>query len=133
MLATKEIMLLNLIFSSSLGFVALLLFAAAMRRSALPGRPRLFLFVRKDGVLFRKVPIRRGHYRIGRGLQCDVLLDGMGIPIVAGEIRSTDGVIFKNVSESPATRNSVPAGLEFEVLPGDEIGLFNYSMKLETD
>jgi hypothetical protein len=131
MLSPKEIMILNLVFSSSLGMVALLILAASLKRPAVFKRAQLFLYVRRDGVLFRKVPIGAGQYRIGRGNQCDILLEGMGIPVVAGEIIAANKFFFKTVSGYPVTKNSGVTPPEFEIEPGDEVGFFNYSMRLE--
>jgi hypothetical protein len=131
MFSPKEIMILNLIFSSSLGIVALSLLAASMRRSSLSKKAELFLYVRRDGVLFRKVPIGTGQYRIGRGNECDILLEGMGIPLVAGELIASEKLFFRARSGSPVTKNKSTASHEFEIQPGDEVGFYAYSMRLE--
>ena len=132
MLSPKEVMLVNMIFSCSLGLVAVALFIDALIPSR-SGRPReVNLVVRKDGILFRKMRLLKGHYRIGRDPGCDVSLEGMGIPVLAGELVIADRLSFRNFSAFRAALNDLDAGPEFEVRPGDEIRLFDYSFRLET-
>ncbi len=133
MFSPKEIMLLNLVFSSSLGFVALLLFAGSVRRPSPLKRAELFLSVRKGGVLFRRIPVGKGRYRIGRGNECDILLEGAGIPVVAGELLATNTLFFRSLSGQPVTKNRRMTSPEFELMPGDEIGFCDYSMKVESN
>lgn len=130
-MSPKEIMILNLIFSSSLGIVALMLLAGSLRRSRRPKREDLFLSVRRDGVLFRKILLKTGRYRIGRGRECDIILEGRGIPLMAGEFVADKGLSFRTLSEYSATKNRERGLREFEVAPGDEVGLFNYSLCVE--
>jgi len=131
MLTPKEIMLLNLVFSSSLGVTALGLFLATFKRRALPPKEPLFLCVRKDNVLFRKIPVKRGRYLIGRGTQCDILLDGIGIPVIAGELRAAQKLSFRNTAEHPVMKNNSVTPPEFEITPGDEVRLYDYCVTLE--
>ncbi len=131
MISPKEIMVLNMIFSSSLGVVALCLLAASIRRLPLPRRGKLSLSVRKEGILFRTVSIGSGRYRIGRGRDCDILLDGMGIPMLAGEIVVADRLFFRAAPGCHVTKNNGTTPTEFEIVPGDEVGFFTYSMRLE--
>jgi hypothetical protein len=131
MLSPKEIMLLNLIFSSSLGFVALGLFLAMLKRPASPPREPLFLSVRKDNVLFSRIPVKRGRYLIGRGTECDILLEGIGIPVIAGELLAARKLFFKNTAEYPVMKNNSVTPPEFEITPGDEVRLYDYCVTLE--
>jgi hypothetical protein len=131
MFSPKEIMLLNLIFSSSLGIVALGLFMAMLKRQALPPREPLFLCIRKDNILFRRVPVKRGRYLIGRGSECDILLEGTGIPVIAGELFAAQKLFFKNVAEYPVIKNNFATPPEFEIMPGDEVRLYDYCVTLE--
>ena len=131
MLSPKEIMLLNLIFSSSLGVVALGLFLAALKRPSLPEREPLFLCVKKGNVLFRKIAVDKGRYLIGRGTECDILLEGMGIPVIAGEFLAAQKLFFKSMAEYPVMKNDLVTPREFEVGPGDEVRLYDYCLTLE--
>jgi hypothetical protein len=131
MLSPKEIMLLNLIFSSSLGFVALGLFLGMLKRPASPPREPLFLSVRKDNVLFSRIPVKRGRYLIGRGTECDILLEGIGIPVVAGELLAAQKLFFKSTAEYPVMKNNSVTLPEFEIAPGDEVRLYDYCVTLE--
>ena len=131
MLSPKEIMLLNLIFSSSLGFVALGLFLAMLKRPASPPMEPLFLSVRKENVLFSRIPVKRGRYLIGRGTECDILLEGIGIPVIAGELLAAQKLFFKNTAEYPVMKNNSVTPPEFEIRPGDEVRLYDYCVTLE--
>jgi hypothetical protein len=133
MLSLKEIMFVHLLFSSCMGFVALWLFFAAVKRPSPSKRAELFLCVRKGGVLFRKIPVRKGHYRIGRGMECDITLEGMGIPLLAGELRAATGFVYRNFASYPVMKNNLKTPPEFEVQPGDELEVYSYSMKLESN
>jgi hypothetical protein len=129
MLSHWMIKLLNLVFVSSLGIVALWLFSSSLasgwvRRVSPSKRAELFLRVSRNGSPYMKLPLEKSHYLIGRGPECDILLKGQGIPLGAGEIYLEDGeYVFKNRETGEIAKK--------KILPGDELILYNYVIQIE--
>jgi hypothetical protein len=127
MLSHYVIKLLNIVFVLSLGIITLRLFYQSLifdkaRRSSPLKRAELFLRVGKNRAPFLKMPLKKSHYLIGRGSECDIPLKGMGIPLRVGEIALINGeYVFKNLGD-----NSIK-----KILPGDEIMLYNYTIEME--
>jgi hypothetical protein len=95
-------------------------------------RAELFLRVFRDGRPYLKIDLKKSHYLIGRGPECDILLKGMGMPVSVGELFQQNGeYFFKGLSES-AVMNNDPAGTDpRKFLPGDKIMLYNYAIQIE--
>ncbi len=130
--------LLNIVFVFSLAMVTLWLFFQSLpfdmvRRSSPKQRAELLLEICRDGVPYLKVPLKRSHYLIGRGPECDIPLRGMGIPLKIGEISEQGGnYIFKNLHDHSVVVNGRPLGKETKsVLLGDEIHAYHYSIHIK--
>lgn len=128
---------LNFCFVFSLGMVTLWLFFQSLafdrvRRSSPKQRAELLVEVYREGVPYLKIPLNKSHYLIGRGPECDIPLRGMGIPLRIGEIyRDNGGHVFRNLRDNSVMINKEPLGkMERELSPGDEIEVYNYSIKV---
>lgn len=91
MIPFSLIKILHIAFVASLALVTLRLFIRSLtsekiRRSSPLQRAELFLRVSRDGVPYLRIPLKKNHYLIGRGPECEILLKGEGIPFYAGEI-----------------------------------------------
>ena len=76
MLSHWMIKLLNAVFVFSLGTVTLWLLCGSLisdrvRRSSPLKRAELFLSVNRDNTPFLNIPLKKSHYLIGRGPECD--------------------------------------------------------------
>jgi len=126
MFSLWTIKLLNVVFSASLGLVALRLciggFASdKVRKSSPLKRAEFFLRVSKNGSSYMNLVLEKSHYLIGRGPECDILLKGIGIPLNVGEIYLKDGeYIFRDFEEN-----------EEKISPGAELKLYDYCVKVE--
>jgi len=131
------IKLSNILFVFLLGIVTLWLSYMSMvsgrvRRSSPSKRAELFLGVKRNGYLYMRLPLRKSHYLIGRGLECEIPLRGMGIPIRVGEIyRQNERYVFRNLQDHPVMINNEPMERgSREILIGDEIMLYNYTITI---
>ncbi len=130
--------LLNILFVFSLAMVTLWLFFQSLpldkvRRSSPKQRAELLLEICRDGVPYLKVPLKRSHYLIGRGPECDIPLRGTGIPLKIGEISEQGGdYIFRNLHDHSVIVNGRPLRREIKsVLLGDEISAYHYSIHIK--
>lgn len=138
MISYWMIKILNTAFVFSFGAVALWLFYKSLasgktRRSSPHQRAERFLGIMKDGSPFITIPLRESHYLIGRATECDIPLNGHGIPLKVGEICRRDGhYAFRSFIEGVARIDGERVGREpREISPGNEIFLYNYSLKIE--
>ncbi len=127
MMSLWTIKLLNIVFSVSLGLVALRLciggFASdKVRRSSPSKRAELFLRVSRNGSSYMNLALEKSHYLIGRGPESDIILKGTGIPLNVGEIYLKDGeYIFRDFQEN-----------EEKLSPDVELKLYDYCVKVES-
>jgi hypothetical protein len=127
---------LNFLFIFSLGMIMLRLFydslaSGKVRRSSPKPRAELLLEVLRDGAPFLKIPLTRSHYLIGRGPECDIPLRGMGVPYKAGELYQKEGEYFlMNSSKDLVINREQPGKGSRKVMPGDEIGIRDYSIRI---
>ncbi|MBA4417078.1 MAG: hypothetical protein C0392_04090 [Syntrophus sp. (in: bacteria)] len=137
-LSLWTIKLLNAAFVFSFGVVTLWLLYRSLasdraKRSSPAQRAEFFLRIMRNGFPFLSMPVEKNHYLIGRATGCDIPLKGLGIPPFIGEIFLRNGnCFFKNVLEDSVRINNKPIGIgERIILPGYEISLYNYLMKIE--
>ena len=131
------IKVLNIVFVFSLGIVTLWLFYRSLtsdrvRRSSPSKRAELFLRISRDNAPFLKIPLEKSHYLIGRGPECDILLKGIGIPLIIGEIYLKDGhYFFHSFKHNSAKINNEQMGIESkEILSGDDLIIYNYKITI---
>lgn len=126
MMSLWTIKLLNIVFSVSLGLVALRLCiggfsSGKLKRSLSSKRAELFMRVSRNGSSYMNLALEKSHYLIGRGPECDILLKGAGIPLSVGELYLKDGeYIFRDFQEK-----------EERIFPGAELKLYDYRIKVE--
>jgi hypothetical protein len=126
MLSHWTIKLLHVVFVFSLGAVTLRLFYASLtsdrvRRPSPSKRAELLLRVNRNGSPYLNLPLRKSHYLIGRGPECDILLKGQGIPLNVGEIYLKDGEYFLKDGR----------GSEGRLSPDQGFKLYDYSVTVE--
>jgi hypothetical protein len=127
---------LNFLFIFSMGMIMLRLFYGSftsdrVRRSSPKQRAELLIEVYRDGAPFLKMPLNKNHYLIGRGPECDIPLRGVGLPYKAGELYQKDGeYFFRNSNENLTINQEHPGKGSRKVMPGDEIGIGNYSIRI---
>lgn len=138
MLSHWTIKLLHVVFVFSLGTVTLWLFFRSLasdrvRRSSPLKRAEFFLTICRNGAPYLRMPLKKSHYLIGRGPECDIPLKGVGIPVIAGEVCVYDGdYIFRNYRNSSVPINGGPISeTPRKLLPGDEIMLYNYTIQVK--
>jgi len=65
------------------------------------------LEVSRNRAPFLKISLKKGHYLIGRGPECDIPLKGSGIPFRTGEIYRDNGFyVFKNFRDNSIVINN---------------------------
>jgi hypothetical protein len=134
------IKLLNVVFVFSMGSVTLWLLIRSLasgrvRRSSPSKRAELFLRISRNKTPFLNILLNKSHYLIGRGPECDIPLKGMGIPLRVGEMyQQDDHYVFRNFHDNSVMINNEPIGKEArKILPGDEIMIYNYTIKIQEE
>ncbi len=131
------IKLANLIFAVDLGIIILWLLISCLtfdkvRKSSTARRAELFIRVFRDGAPFLKVVPSKSHYLIGRGPECDIRINGEGVPLKVGEFRFKGGGNFFNKfpNNSVYINGSPVAEAEVGISPDDEIVCYGYTIML---
>ena len=133
------IKLLNIVAVFFLGGITLWLLYCSIadrkRRSSSSKRAELFIRVIRNNTPFLNIPFNKSHYLIGRGAECDILLQGMGIPLTVGELYlRDDNYVFRNFQENSVMINNEPIEKETKrIMPGDEIIIYNYAIKISQE
>lgn len=120
------IRLLNALFTSLLGLLSLRLLSWALqcgRENERPGGPGAeppVLNILRDRAPFLRVLLEKDRYRVGRDSECDIVLKGPGIPLVAGEISArTSGCFFSRDRQEC-------------LFPSGGIAILNYLLTVES-
>lgn len=131
------IKLANMIFAVDLGIILLWLLVSSLtfdkvRRSSTSKRAELFIKVFRDGAPFLKVVPSKSHYLIGRGPECDIRINGEGVPLKVGEFRfKGGGNFFKKFPHNLVYINGCPMDeAEVGISPDDELICYGYTIML---
>ena len=138
LLSHWEIKVLHVVFVTVLGLLAFGLFTSSLLSGramrSLPFRRVEFIMKLSRGeALLATILLRKRNYRIGRSLDCDLPLRGVGIAPEVGELLlGNDELRFRSYIDQGILIEGCAIGKGvYDLNPGDTIHCYNYTLKIE--
>lgn len=132
------IKMLNAVFVLSLGMTILWLIIQTLSYNSSRSKrhedmARIFLLITNNGASYLKMFLNEGKYLIGRDHSCNIVLKGIGVPSIVGELFVRRGVCqFKYFHGARVINQYLKQEEKIMILkPGQWITLYGYILNIE--